>query len=245
MFNAAKYALLICSLALASSAYASQSPVALVYRGPAGCDDCSSAAAEALRSSTFHFDVKFIGPDEQLKLVPSSFVGASLYVQPGGGQDIDGARKSLGKTGIQTVRDFVSKGGRYLGLCMGAYLATDLGFDIVEGETDSEVGRPGFPVSDIGDYVVPIRWGGASLWAYYQDGPYLPKNHGHPGFQELVHYQNGDLAAARYTFGKGSATLVGPHFEAPQEWYDHHGLHNPDGVNLKLIQAMLDAAMAK
>ncbi|QND51674.1 biotin--protein ligase [Phyllobacterium sp. 628] len=245
MFSAVKYALLICFLLLNSSANAAQPAIALVYRGPAGCDDCSSAIAEALRTSTFHFDVKFIGPNEKLKLVPSSFIGASLYVQPGGGQDIAGARKSLGKSGIQTVRDFVSRGGRYLGICMGAYLATDLGFDIVEGETDSEVGRPGFPVSDIGDYVVQIKWKGSSSWTYYQDGPYLPKNHRNAGFQELAHYQNGDLAAARYAFGKGSATLIGPHTEAPQDWYDYHGLHNPDGVNSKLIQGLIDAAMAK
>lgn len=244
MFSAAKYALLACFLVLNASANASPSAVALVYRGPAGCDDCSSAAADALRNSSFHFDVKFIGPNEQLKLVPSSFIGASLYVQPGGGQDIDGARRSLGKAGIQAVRDFVSKGGRYFGICMGAYLGTDLGFDIVKGETDSEVGRPGFSVSDIGDHVVPIQWEGASLWTYFQDGPHLPKNHAHSGFRELAHYQNGDLAAARYAFGKGSATLVGPHPEAPQQWYDNYGLHNPDGVNSKLIQGLLNAAMA-
>ncbi|UGX87162.1 BPL-N domain-containing protein [Phyllobacterium meliloti] len=245
MFGGAKYALLMFLLVLNSSANASQGGLALVYRGPAGCDDCSSAIADALKNSTFHFDVQFIGPNEKLKLEPSSFIGASLYVQPGGGQDIDGARKSLGKAGIQSVRDFISKGGRYLGICMGAYLATDLGFNIVDGETDSEVGRPGFPVSDIGDYVVPIKWKGSQLWTYYQDGPYLPKNDANSGFLALAHYQTGDVAAARYSYGKGSATLIGPHPEAPQDWYDNYGLHNPDGVNSKLIQGLLDAAMAE
>jgi glutamine amidotransferase-like uncharacterized protein len=245
MFRTVKYAFFLCFMVLSASAHASQSPLALVYRGPAGCDDCSSAIAEALKNSTFHFDVRFIGPNETLKLVPSSFSGASLYVQPGGGQDIAGARKSLGKAGIQAVRDFVAQGGRYLGICMGAYLATDLGFDIVEGETDSEVSRPGFSVSDIDDHVVQVQWNGSSVWTYFQDGPHLPKNHANSDFRELAHYQNGDVAAARYAYGKGSATLIGPHPEAPQKWYDNYGLHNPDGVNSKLIRGLLDAAMAE
>jgi len=62
--------------------------------------------------------------------------------------------------------------------------------------------------------------------------------------QKLAHYQNGGVAAARYAFGKGRAALIGPHPEATQDWYDDYGLHNPDGVNSKLIQGLLDAAMA-
>ncbi|WP_448951501.1 BPL-N domain-containing protein [Labrys neptuniae] len=245
MFKILKYAIIPCFVVLFYCVGVSARPLALVYREPAGCDDCSSAIAKALESSRFQFEVKYVGPNEKLKLTSSSFVGASLYVQPGGGQDIPAAKRSLGKAGIQAVRDYVASGGRYLGICMGAYLATDFGFDIVEGETDSEVGRPNFPVSDIGNYVVPMKWKGLPVWVYYQDGPYLPKNTGNPGFREFAHYKNGDLAAARYSFGKGSATLVGPHPEATSDWYEEHGLHNPDGINAKLIHDLLDEAMAK
>jgi len=39
-------------------------PLALVYRGPSGCDDgCSEAAAAMLRSSRYHFKVRYVGPN--------------------------------------------------------------------------------------------------------------------------------------------------------------------------------------
>jgi len=42
----------------------------------------------------------------------------------GGGFDL-GYEKMLGARGVEIVREFVSQGGFYLGICAGAYFATD------------------------------------------------------------------------------------------------------------------------
>jgi glutamine amidotransferase-like uncharacterized protein len=46
-----------------------------------------------------------------------------VLVHPGGSGGNQG--KALGETGRKAVRDFVQKGGGYLGICAGAYLATN------------------------------------------------------------------------------------------------------------------------
>ncbi|GAA53586.1 biotin--protein ligase [Clonorchis sinensis] len=42
----------------------------------------------------------------------------------GGGYDL-GFLETLGPSGCAVIRDFIQKGGRYLGLCAGAYFASD------------------------------------------------------------------------------------------------------------------------
>lgn len=191
-------------------------PVALVYRGPAACDGCPETIARRLRESEHKFRVLYVGPAEKRRITPAVLSGAALYVQPGGGQDIPGAAASIGKASIEAVRRYVSNGGRYLGICMGAYLAGDPGFGLVAGEIDSEVDRPRSTLHGIADTVTPVVWRGKKRWIYFQDGAMLPAA---PGAAVLAIYPNRDIAAATYRYGKGRVGLVGPHPEADESWY--------------------------
>ncbi|MDN7590371.1 hypothetical protein [Burkholderia seminalis] len=47
---------------------------------------------------------------------------------------------------------------------MGAYLAGDQGFRLVDGEIDAEVGRPGSTLRGIADTVTPVVWRGKRRW---------------------------------------------------------------------------------
>ena len=48
--------------------------------------------------------------------------GFDLLIHPGGSGGSQG--KALGETGREKIRNFVSQGGGYLGICAGAYLAS-------------------------------------------------------------------------------------------------------------------------
>ena len=97
-------------------------PLALVYRGRAARpDECSGAVAALLRSSRHDFDVRYVGPREELSLTSAVLARAALYSQPGGG-GLDAAYRHMRKY-KSAIRAFVAAGGRYLGFCLGGYLA--------------------------------------------------------------------------------------------------------------------------
>lgn len=235
-----RYMMLLMML-LTTPAWASER-IAAVYRGPAGCDDCTEAVVNALQRVAPDFRIRLVGPEEDYPLNEASLKDVSLYVQPGGGQDIPGAVDSIGQTGIEAVTGFVARGGAYLGLCMGAYLASDLGYGLIKGDTDSEVGRPGFGVRDIRDTVVRVAWQGVPTWLYFQDGPYLPRADDDKAFKVLGTYANGDIAAAVYGYGAGRVVLVGPHPEADRSWFDYHRLNSRVPVDFHVFKSVIKAA---
>lgn len=59
-----------------------------IYRGPAGCDDCSESVKSALQRLSPNYQIDFVGADEPIDITPHTLARYDLYVQPGGGQDI-------------------------------------------------------------------------------------------------------------------------------------------------------------
>ena len=199
----------------------SSRPIALVYRGPAGCIDCSEPVANMLRTSAYHFDVRYVGPNETLKLVPSSFQGVTLYAQPGGDTNTSRAFKSLGKTGQDAIVSFVKNGGRYLGICQGAYLAGNYftGLSLLSpGNAKQYIKTKGALIKSEKPAVLPIKYGFKRFYMYFQDGAYLLPS-GVPGEKILARYTNGKVAALTRPVGLGRITVIGPHPEAPNSWY--------------------------
>ncbi|AZE74031.1 hypothetical protein C4K00_3818 [Pseudomonas synxantha] len=192
-----------------------------IYRGPAGCADCSENVKTALQRINPNYQIDFVGADEPIDITPHTLARYDLYVQPGGGQDIPGALDSLGDERAEAIRDYVAKGGRYLGLCMGAYLADDNNLGLIPQALDTEAGRPGFEVTGIDDAAVRVTWAGQADHVFYQDGPYFPKASAAAPYKTLATYHNGDVAAARYVYQKGVVVLSGPHPEAGQEWFEN------------------------
>lgn len=189
-----------------------------IYRGPAGCDDCSENVAKALHRLNPGYQIDYVGADEAIDITPKTLARYDLYVQPGGGQDIPGALRSLGDARSEAISDYVANGGRYLGLCMGAYLADDSNLGLIPVDLDGEAGRPGFEVPDIADAAVQVTWDGKPDQVFFQDGPYFPKV---APYTAIATYRNGDVAAARYTFEKGVVILSGPHPEASAQWFEN------------------------
>jgi len=215
-------------------------PLALVYRGPAGCPGCSEAVAELLHSSQWHFDVQYIGPNERLMLSAAALRAATLYAQPGGSGELSQAYQQV-KPHAHEIRSFVASGGRYLGICMGGYLAGRTpGFQLLPGDTDQLIASRRASVRTEAETIVNVYWRGQLRSMYFQDGPYFRLDRSAAGVMVLATYTNGKIAALVAPYGRGKVGVSGPHPEATTAWYEASHLVNPEGVHADLGHDLLD-----
>ncbi|WP_280429819.1 BPL-N domain-containing protein [Nocardia brasiliensis] len=221
-----------------------QLPLALVYDGPQGCADCAGAMGEVLRRAPQPFRVEYVGPGTGKPLTAAVLAGAQLYVQPGGGSDLEATWRDLGGS-AETIRDWVRGGGSYLGVCFGGYLAgRDPGFDLLPGDTDGYIDAPDTTVPDARDTVIPVDWRGTPRHMYFQDGPAFHLDQG-AAATVLATYPNGSAAVVVAPYGKGRVGVSGPHPEADESWYADKGLTNPDGVRWDLAFELIEATVAR
>lgn len=218
-------------------------PLALVYRGPAGCPGCSEAVAKLLHSSQWHFDVQYVGPNERLMLSAATLQAATLYAQPGGSGELSQAYQQV-KKHAHVLRNYVASGGRYLGICMGGYLAGRTpGFRLLPGDTDQFIASRGASVRTEADTIVNVRWLGQLRSMYFQDGPAFLLDRGAADVIVLATYTNGKIAALVAPYGKGKVGVSGPHPEATAAWYEASHLVNPEGVRTALGHDLIDMLM--
>ena len=167
-----------------------------VYRGPASCEDCSETMRKSIMALGPEYRVDYVGAEEKIDIRDETLSKFDIYVQPGGGQDIPAAFESLGEQRVEAIRRFVEAGGGFFGSCMGAYLASGSGIGLIDDELESEVGRPGFPVSSIISTAVSTSWNGEKQTVFFQDGPYMSKPKGCTRVQKDRH-----LSERRYCRG--------------------------------------------
>jgi glutamine amidotransferase-like uncharacterized protein len=213
-----------------------------VYRGRSRTDRlCADAVARLLEASPWHFTVDFAGPRGTRPLSADVLRGAALYAQPGGGT-LGKAYRRL-RSRREDVRAYVSSGGRYLGVCLGGYLAgATPGFDLLPGDTDRYIDLSGATVTGDGEAVVPVLWRGRRREMYFQDGPHFVLDQGgdgDDGTEVLARYTNGAVAALVTPFGRGRVGVTGPHPEATADWFEQ--LPAVDGTDL--AHDLLDTLM--
>lgn len=212
-------------------AASSSRALALVYRGPATTDGCPEAVAELLRDSCWDLEVAYVGPREPRALTAETLGQAVLYAQPGG-EELGPAYRRLRRR-APAVRDFVSAGGRYLGFCLGGYLAGRTpGFDLLPGDTDQYITSAGASVTTEEDTVVGVRWRGERREVFFQDGCYVALDATGAAAQVLATYDNGLPAAVVAPYGRGAVGVVGPHPEATADWFTGAGLRPRDATDL-------------
>jgi glutamine amidotransferase-like uncharacterized protein len=219
--------------------------LALVYRGPAACEGCAEALAALLRRSRWSFDIAYVGPRERLEITEAVLDSAALYAQPGGGNSLRRAFRQM-KRFAPVITEYTRSGGRYLGICMGAYLAgTWAGFGFLP-DTDQFITSAGADVRTEKDTIVAVDWRGQRRHMFFQDGAILAMPAERTGVVVLARYaSNGEIAALAAPFGRGRIALSGPHPEAPNEWYASYGLSNPDGISYDLGCDLIDTLMRR
>ncbi|WP_040390323.1 BPL-N domain-containing protein [Catelliglobosispora koreensis] len=216
-------------------------PVALVYRGPASLPGCPEAVAELLRSSLCGFEVHYVGPREKTPLSDAALAGAAVYAQPGGDSLKRGYRHM--RRHRDSIRKFVHSGGRYLGFCLGGYLAgATPGFALLPGDTDQYIASPRATIDSEDNTLVRLRWRGQERVLFFQDGPYFwvrPE----ASVAVMATYPNGTIAAMVSGFGSGRVGVVGPHPEATQDWYTDAGLRMTGSLGADLGHDLVETVM--
>lgn len=216
--------------------------LALVYRGPAALPGCPEAVADLLRGSRWGFDVRFVGPKEELDLRADTLADAVLYAQPGGGE-LEPAYRRLRKRAAAISR-FVRDGGRYLGFCLGGYLAGETpGFGLLPGDTDQYIASAHASLRTDGNALVDVTWGDQPRQLFFQDGPFFVLDLARGPAQVLAHYGNGLPAAVVAPCGRGMVGVVGPHPEATPDWFLDVGLPVPRPLGLDLGLDLIDRVM--
>lgn len=220
-------------------------PLALIYNGPQGCDDCAPTIAKVLQNAPHPFRTKYVGPGTGTDLDADTLATASLYVQPGGGQDLESSFDDL--EGVSDdLREWVRNGGSYLGLCFGGYLAgKDPGFDLLPAEVRGYTDTDGATVHDDRDTVIDVTYRGQKRHMYFQDGPAFTVAPNSPGVDVLATYSNETAAVLVPPFGKGKVGVSGPHPEADQDWYDNAGIDNPDGVRPDIANDLIETTIRR
>ena len=224
---------------------------AMIYRGTSGCEGCSESVQVLLESAYPDINVTFAGPDEDVQINAESLRQVDIFVQPGGPGtyrsafpiqashfseltasflDLEQAWEEA-EPYAADMRDFVARGGWYLGFCLGAFLAgPDTGFGLIpEGDKAArEIERPNAQVDDIDDTVIQVDWTFSTgkkqgttereRWLYFQDGAAFILSDHSPTTVLARYSQNGDVASTLNAFGQGWVANVGPHPEADQSW---------------------------
>ena len=176
-----------------------------------------------IQSLTPHYKFKIF---TRHQLEDNFFDDVDMIAFPGGMGDADTYDWML-KENAPRIRTFINRGGRYLGICMGAYWADRNYFNILDNVRAVQyIKRPHTDTRRPHAKACAITWNGQSDRMYFYDGCALVGT----GFDTVARYANGDaMAIIQNRIG-----LIGCHPESQQFWYDknylkphwHQGRHN-------------------
>jgi len=132
---------------------------------------------------------------------------------PGGMGDSDDFDNIFSDEHITAVQNFVANGGKYLGICMGAYWADSYYFDLVGNtEIHQYITRPNSDIDTEYATVAEIEWDGQPETMYFYDGCAIIGDN----VEAVATYANGDAMAVI----QGNVGMIGCHPEALEWWFD-------------------------
>lgn len=232
--------LLILLLVLPFEVFAGEEAIRVAIFEGEGTGPGASALVKAFdKDEKQKFAVARITAEEVLAGKLAKF---DVLVQPGGSGGKQG--RALGEVGRQAVRSFVREGGGYLGVCAGAYLATnDYSWSL--NLIDAKVVDRRHWARGKGTVQLALSPAGAELFGqedremsiFYSQGPLLGRPEWDdpevPNYESLAIYtteiaKNGapegvmarTSAAVRSEFGRGRVFVFSPHPELTE------GLHH-------------------
>ena len=173
-----------------------------------------------------HYNFKIFSKNA---LEDNFFDDVDTVLVPGGFGDAE-TFQQLFKNNADRVRNFVRNGGKYVGICMGAYWAGPYYLDILKDvDAVQYLSRPGTDTRRPHAKNISITWQGTPMNMFWYDGCALVGDA--TKFNTIATYANGDAMAII----QGNIGLVGCHPESQQFWYDsyswmkgkyHNGTHH-------------------
>ena len=209
--------------------------IALFVCDPKCSVQSSNGVMKALSS---HYNFKLFSKNE---VEEGFFDDVDMVIFPGGIGDSDSYDTIL-KNNKDVVVDFVTRGGKYLGICMGAYWAGEDYFDILD-DVDSlqYIKRPNTDTRRPHAKNIKVNWQGNDTTMFFYDGCAMV---GDGNYETVATYANGDaMAIIQKNIG-----LIGCHPESQQFWYDSYSwlkgkYHN--GTQHKLLLDFVNELMER
>jgi glutamine amidotransferase-like uncharacterized protein len=181
--------------------------IALFLNDPECSVICCAGMYEALSD---HYDIRIFTRHDLNK---KTLKKADIIAFPGGIGN-SGSFEELLEDRVDTVKEYLSAGGRYLGICMGAYWAGNHYFDLLDGvKAVQYIKRPNTEIKRSYATVAEVTWNGQAETMYFYDGcAFVCKPHKN---ETIATYANGDpMAIIQNRIG-----LIGCHPESSLSWY--------------------------
>lgn len=155
---------------------------------------------------------------------------ADVWIQPGGPNFTQAYH--MQRTGLfQQVKEFVRRGGGFVGFCGGGFMGQSygsLGLGLLPGMATKQ---------RMYTQKAEVLWNGRSRFLHFEAGPRFQPG---PGIEVFATYAwDGAPAAIRGRYGAGKVVLSGPHPEAQSDW---EPAEDPDGLDLDLAIEMIRSA---
>jgi glutamine amidotransferase-like uncharacterized protein len=174
---------------------------------------CSIQSVNGIITSLFpHYECKIFTKHE----IDDTYLDdIDIVCFPGGLGDSDRFDVILDRH-VDAIRSYVKKGGRYLGICLGAYWADSYYFDILDTGTRVEqyIRRPNTDTRRPHAKGQLVSWQGKVERMYFYDGCAITGNN----LDVVATYSNGDPMAVI----QGKVGLIGCHPESQKSWYDYY-----------------------
>ena len=184
--------------------------LALFMRHPECSKDCAYAMVHAL------------SPDYQIRIFEEKeldddnfFDHLDVIAFPGGIGDSDTYPNFFTRKRANRIAEFISGGGHYLGICMGAYWAGERYFDILDDVNPVQyIKQPNADIKRSYATVASVTWNDQPEHMYFYDGCAFVGDESK--FKTIARYSNGDPMAII----QGRIGLIGCNPEAPQYWFE-------------------------
>lgn len=193
---------------------------ALIYSGPSAGDGCAEAVAAVARQAGL--PVRYV---EDLDKIPDLLERAVVLVIGGTTGDLEKFRRSFTPHTERAIKSYLRDGGRYWGICGGAYVAaTQFGGN--DGPVKALKLIPAV-ARDYGDgeaKLETVRWRGKKCELYLQGSPKFAITDREAAVEIIARFEDDSIAALQCAYGKGKVAVSGPHPEAKESWLTHDNL---------------------
>ena len=160
-----------------------------------------------------------------------TLASVDMVAFPGGIGDSSSYDTFFRRKAQNAVADYVAAGGRYLGICMGAYWAGSYYFDILNDvDAVQYIKQPTSDIKRSYSTVASVTWNGKQEDMFFYDGCALIGDTSK--FVTVASYANSDPMAII----QGRVGVIGCHPESQEYWYNtpreylksywHNGTHH-------------------
>jgi len=182
--------------------------IALFQHHPECSRQCCDGIVRALSQK---YDIRIFTLRDDIDEVLNDVDG---IVFPGGIGDSDSYHDFFTRSKANKIAAFLSRGGRYIGICMGAYWAGPRYFDILDGlDAVQYIKRPTAEIRRSYGTVADIEWLGQKEKMFFYDGCVFT---GTGKYDTIAKYANDEPMAII----QGNLGLIGCHPESEEFWYE-------------------------